>query len=288
MAPDAPTIGLALGAGGARGFAHIGVLRVLCQEGIRVQAIAGSSMGALVGAAFAGGISPDDLERMIAQTNLLQTAGFYLSRLRVGSESTVGRTMLNLAAGVEFKDLEIPCAVVCWDMAGRERVILDHGPVIKAIEAAIAIPVISAPVVLDGRCLADGGIIDPIPVDVPRMLGARIVVAVDVNPDPIFIPRLLRRQLWRAASRLLPFLLERTRYNPVNWPGQLARLLQVWVNGPPCYKRPDADIMIRPDVGRIGGNAFYRLREVVAAGEAATLAVVPAIRRLCEPTTVID
>lgn len=288
MAADGTRIGLALGAGGARGFAHIGVLRALCQAEVRLHAIGGSSMGGLVGAAFAGGISPDDLERMILETDLLKVAGFYLSRLRVGWRSAVGRKMLNLGAGVDFEDLAIPCAVVCWDMVSRERVILDRGPVIKAVEATIAIPVVSAPAIWEGRCLADGGIIDSVPVDVPRMLGATVVVAVNVDPDATSVPRPAGRLLRRAVSRMLPFLLERTRHDPMCWMGQLARLVDVQINGPPSYSRQDADVVIRPETGRIGGNAFYRAKEIIRAGEMAAVAMMPAIRQLSEASSSLE
>jgi len=185
---DEPAIGLALGSGGARGAAHTGVLKVLEREGIRVSAIAGSSIGSLIGAAHAVGLPVEDVEREWLSTDVPRLfRGFFPSFARAGfsSGSELRKMLVGLLGDVRIEDLPIPYAAVACDIDSGERVVFREGPLVDAVRASTAIPGVFHPVRWDDRLLVDGGLIDPVPVDVCRSLGADVVIAVDITPRPI-------------------------------------------------------------------------------------------------------
>ena len=174
-------IALALSGGGVKGYAHIGVLRLLEREGFRVRAIAGTSAGGLAGAMYAYGYSPDEIERRIGEMNL-DTA---YARLPGDGPSWLGvaglRQLLEEALGAaQFADLRIPFAVTAVDLNTAEHVVLDQGSVVDALNATIAVPGVFPPVALDGRTLVDGAVLDPVPVGLARSLAPGLPVAAVV------------------------------------------------------------------------------------------------------------
>lgn len=183
-----PRLGLALSGGGARGLAHIGVLKILTREGIPINCLSGTSMGGVIAAGYAAGMSPADMEReAIAITRLrkfirLADPGMPDPGLLRGQrlldyfESFLGKRT--------FADLEYPLALVAVDMVARQEVILSEGTVSLALRATTAIPGFFSPVETDGKQLVDGGLLDNLPVDAVRNLGAEVVIAVDLKPDP--------------------------------------------------------------------------------------------------------
>lgn len=174
---------LALGGGGARGFAHAGVLAVLDRAGMRPAAIAGTSMGALVGALYAAGFPP---ARMPEVFELLDFKGVVsIAALNLGPESVLTadrfEARLREALPATFAALRLPFACVATDLVSGERVVMSDGDLPLAIRASMSIPVIYEPVRKDGRLLVDGGVADPVPVEAARELGGDPVVAVDVS-----------------------------------------------------------------------------------------------------------
>lgn len=185
--PQRPVLGLALGGGGARGLAHVGVLKVLEREGLAPDVIAGTSMGGLIGGAYAAGFSAAAIEREVlefARTSRLIRLADRVPSLRAlfsgrRFESYLAET---LGADLTFADLRRRLAVSTVDLnTGREHVIRE-GPLVPALRATISIPGVFAPVERDGRRLVDGGILNNVPADHARALGADVVLAVDVLP----------------------------------------------------------------------------------------------------------
>jgi len=184
-----PKIGLALGSGAARGLAHIGALKALIEEGISIDMLAGSSMGALVGACFARNGKITDLEEIVLKTDwrrLAQLADPNLALFFKGviHGKKVKELLRTLIGDAEFKDLKIPLAVVATDVNTGEEVVIKEGSVIEAVRASISIPAIFMPVKLKNRFLIDGGIVNPVPVKVVKNMGAMFVIACNVMHDP--------------------------------------------------------------------------------------------------------
>ena len=183
-----PKVGLALGAGGARGFAHIGVLKALEQDSIPIDMIAGASMGAVIGAWYAKERKADALEKMVLETDWKQLVRLIDLNLLAGKGLLYGQKVKELLRSfigdVRFEDLEIPLAIIAADAQTSEEIIFNEGSVVEAVRASISLPVIFTPVKWGDRFLVDGGIVNPVPVDVVRNMGAEIVIAVNVLPAP--------------------------------------------------------------------------------------------------------
>ncbi len=225
MASRRRRLGIALCGGGIRGLAHIGVLRLLEEENIAVDAISGTSMGGLIAGAIGAGIPLDELAAFAVDTKIVDLA----SPDRTWRGFFDHRKMRSLLADLlgsddlRFEDLAIPVSVVAADLETGELVILDSGHLIPALLATSALPLLFAPVRWQGRWLVDGGVLNNLPVDIVRQMGADVVIGVDIPPttgfdlevDPEFIrsrgPSL--RRLFRFGGQLewrLPFLIAET------------------------------------------------------------------------------
>ncbi len=191
------TIGIALGGGGAKGLAHVAMLQVLEDLGVRPAMISGTSMGAIIGALYAAGIKPRDMAAGIAELTAMpqslreafqarQLFGWldYIG-LEVGRNSLlkVDKFLVSMEQimGVSnFDELKIPLKIVAADFWARRQVVLDRGPIIPAVSASFALPGLFKPVVLDGRVLIDGGTVNPVPYDL-LLEHCEIVIAIDVS-----------------------------------------------------------------------------------------------------------
>lgn len=275
-------ITLALGAGGARGNAHIGVIRRLEMAGFRVRAITGSSFGGLVAVYYALGYSPDQIEEMFS---LVDQSVLY------GRAPGEGPALLGLAGVTDllegslarrtFDDLKLPCALTAVDLKSGHEVIFSKGSLVDAILASIAIPGIFPPRRIDGQELVDGAVLDPVPVVAARSLAPRLpVVAVVLTPPiggpaqpwnipvPSYLPRPLIAQLgkMRYAQALDVFM----------------RSLDVVSRAVTQYRleidRPD--IIIRPDVNGIDTLDRVDVHAVVQIGEEAVEEALPRLKSL--------
>ena len=178
-------IGLALGSGSARGWAHIGVIEALTEAGVEIDCVAGTSIGAVVGAVFASG-NLDSLKEVVLQFDWKQILGFLdvvfpKSGLIDGKKVTdfLRHHMQEKAIG----DLATPFCAVSTNLADGQEVVISKGDLIEAVRASISLPGIFTPVKKDGMVLIDGGLVDPVPVSVVRAMGADYVIAVDLNSD---------------------------------------------------------------------------------------------------------
>lgn len=178
-------ITLALGGGAALGWAHIGVLRACSEDGIEIGGIAGTSIGALVGAAYLAG-KLDELEELARSTNLLRILSFIDFQLHgkgLLGGGTVVRELNKYLGGYSIEDLALPYAAVAADLIEGEEVVFTKGPLVDAIRASISIPGVFTPMQCAGRCLVDGGMVNPLPVSVARTIASYPVVAIDITGD---------------------------------------------------------------------------------------------------------
>jgi len=182
-------IGLALGVGASPGLAHIGVIKSLVDNNIPIDCIAGTSIGALIGACYA---SQQDIER-VEQTfldidwkkfiSLMDSNIFMMSKGLVQGEK-VKEFLKPLIGNIQFKDLKIPLSVIATDVNNGEEVVIDNGSVIDAVRASISMPVVFVPVKIDNRYLIDGGSVNPLPIDVVKRMKADFIIASNIVPSP--------------------------------------------------------------------------------------------------------
>jgi NTE family protein len=183
---DRPTrIALALGSGGARGYAHIGAIQVLEERGMEIAGIAGSSMGALVGGLHATGTLAEYAEWSVGLTkaDLLRLLDVSLSAAGAIKAQKIFARVQDLVGDVQIEDLPIPYTAVATDLLARKEVWFQRGPLDNAIRASIAIPSVITPVVLNGRLLADGGLMNPVPIAPTASIGADLTLAITLNGE---------------------------------------------------------------------------------------------------------
>ena len=179
-------VGLALGGGGARGFAHLGVVKALRQIGVPIHCIAGTSIGAIIGGAVAAGVV-EEAERWVNVPDWKKLPSLFLEFCLPWKGLIRGRKIERFLRETipsgRFTDLKMPFAVVATDYNNGSEVVLQNGDVHTAIRASMSIPGVFDPVEINGRVLVDGGLVNPVPVDVCRNLGADRVIAVDINAN---------------------------------------------------------------------------------------------------------
>ncbi|MDD5648710.1 MAG: patatin-like phospholipase family protein [Dehalococcoidia bacterium] len=265
-------VGLALGSGAALGLAHIGVIKALREADIPIDMIAGTSMGALVGACYAADGQIEDVEELALSTNLRKITHLLdpkFTFIRVGflTGNRVENFLKPIIGDRNISDCKIPFAAVAADIQSAEQVILSQGSLLKAVRASISIPVVFVPVNYSGRFLVDGGTLNPVPADVVRSMGATFTIAVNVLNNPRE-----RIHLGLTGNK------ESTRA-----PGIMNTLLQSFYLMEYEMVRASilkADIMIEPDVRNIEIYEFHRGQEAIAAGYKAAQDVMPEINRM--------
>ena len=178
-----PKIGLALGSGGSRGLAHIGVIKVLEENNIPIDFIAGSSIGAMAGGFYAAGLSIKKMEEISLETNWRRMFSLVDPHLKQGliSGEKVKTFIEGYVDGKKIEDCKIPFVAVATDLKTGEIVILNKGEMAQAIRASISIPLVFKPVEIDGKTLADGGLSAPVPVEIVQGMGADIIIAINLD-----------------------------------------------------------------------------------------------------------
>jgi NTE family protein len=174
-------VGLALGGGAARGAAHIGVIQVLEREGIAVDCVAGTSVGSAVGAAYAAGLGGDRLLDIALHLRWWHIARPVWPRYGDLSFAPLERYLVRTLGDLTFADLRLPFACVAWDLDKCEPAVLRQGRLALAVRASCSVPGVVVPVEIDGRLLADGGVVNNLPISVVRELGAEAVIAVSLH-----------------------------------------------------------------------------------------------------------
>lgn len=302
---------LALSGGGAAGLAHVGVLQILAENSIPVRAVAGSSIGAEIGAFLASGMPMDELGRLATTMDWKQTLQLFMPDLPTGGLVSGKKIIdyLNKELGTHnIEDLAIGFAAVTTDLEAGEQVVIDRGNLVDAVRASISIPGIIAPHRVDRRWLVDGGVVNPIPFDVARAKFGGPVLAVGVHaavrdrarrhPSPPSGPwrtrvRQLLRQPWMKRAGAMQVWLEaqladHPKRRGVDSPWTARRVLdQVMAITQAEIVRlrtgtSPPDLLIEPEVGHIGVLEFYRGYEAIAAGRAAAQEQLGKIKALLE------
>ena len=301
LAPRTPKIGLALGSGSARGWAHIGVLRALDEAGIRPHVVCGASIGALVGAAYAAG----ELERFadwVQALSLRKVFGFMDFQLSGGMLK--GEKLIAFWRS-QFVDMDmeaapLPFAAVATDLHSGAEVWLRSGSMADAVRASIALPGLFTPVVHEGRWLVDGGLVNPVPASLARAMGADIVIAVDLNAD--ILQRHMRPIGWGSPGVPVPeeavqssAWLRRWRGRstapqapaaaPQRQPSMLdvvmtsVNIMQMRITRSRMAGDPP-ELVIAPRLAHLGLLDFHRSHEAIAQGYAAAQAALPGLQYL--------
>ena len=246
-------LGLALGGGAARGFAHIGVIKVLEAQGINPDIIVGTSAGAVVGALYAAGNSGFELQKLAHKLDESKLADWSLPDRGVLKGEGLQKFVNDAVAQRPIESLKKPFAVVATDLASGRAILFRTGNTGMAVRASATVPGIFKPVSINGHDYVDGGLSSLIPVHEARELGADLVIAVDISAPP-------SRQPLRGT---LDVLLQTFTIMGQN----LAR-----------YELKDADVVIRPQVGSVGSTDFVSRHDAIMEGEKAAQAALPQIR----------
>jgi NTE family protein len=270
-------VGLAMGAGSALGYALIGILKVLEREHVPVDVLAGSSMGALVGAFYAAGFSALDIERealKIDKAAVYETIFWDLAVPRSGllSGTSLLRFFRSYLGYKEFADLRIPFSCTATDIETGEEVVLSKGHIVEAIRASISIPIVFQPFLYNGRYLVDGGLVHPVPTTVLSRMGADILVSVN-----LMLPAGERKPLHDsadAAERLTSLL-------PLKGP-HLGEIFFKMINTMQYQiargQTDIAHVTIEPEVRTFSSAEFHRAKELIEEGERACEAALPKLR----------
>lgn len=254
--PVRPQIGLALGGGGARGFAHVGVLRVLEQEKIPVDLVVGTSVGSLIGALYAdtGRVLDAEFHALtVTEEDLFdyRALAFFSGGLAGGNG--IERFLRAHLRSATIEGMAVPFAAVATELRTGRTVVFDRGPVAAAVRASCAIPGVFVPVEIAGATYVDGGVTDPVPADVARWKGAELVIAVAIPP---------------AVAAEVPRNPVAVAYHAVNlMAAEIGRL-----------RAAEADVLIEPAVGDVAYDDFSRKKALIEAGEEAARKALPAIR----------
>jgi NTE family protein len=272
-----PKIGLALGTGAARGLAHIGVLKALKEAEIPIDMVAGSSMGAMVGACFANDGDISAAEKMALQTGWRQVARILdlkLSFLGKGliRGQKIEALLRSLIGDAEFKDLKIPFAAVATDVNTGKEVVIRKGSVIQAVRASISIPGIFVPATFEGKCLVDGGLTNPVPADVLLDMGAKLVIAVNVLVSPGKSKKAANGGEGGGTGEM-PNIFKTLFQSLYIMEYEIIR-----------QRLPKADIIITPDISHIAAFEFHRGEEAIQAGYKAARDALPKIHKLIKNT----
>lgn len=280
-------IGLALGGGGARGLAHIGVLKVLERESIIPDFIAGTSMGALIGAMYCCGMSTGEIEKKLADfmntdiyknlkfesmsqeksknffknlfTKVRQKAIFYLSDIKMAflEKSAIDSMIAYFLPDIDFRDLKIPFACVAVDISQNREIVMKEGPIWEAVASSISIPGVMPPVKFEGHILVDGGAVQMVPVKVVRNAGCDFSIGIDVSAN---LPEISEKELKSAFD---------ITYHTSTITLSVLRQIQI----------KDANFLMAPQVKDIKWFELKKFRECILAGENEAIVKIPELKR---------
>ncbi|MES2282883.1 MAG: patatin-like phospholipase family protein [Pseudomonadota bacterium] len=252
-------IGLALGGGAARGFAHVGVIAVLEEAGLKPQLVVGTSAGSLVAALYASGKSSAQLQQTALNMEEVAITDWMLPILGRGMfrGDALARYVNDLVAGKLIENMPMPLGIVATDLNSGQAVLFQRGDTGTAVRASSAVPAVFVPVKINGREYVDGGLVSPVPVRYARQMGADVVVAVDISSPPEGNP----------AGDTLQILL------------QTFAIMGKTINQ---YELKDADVVVRPSLVGLKSADFSARQRAIDSGRAAMLAALPALRAKLE------
>jgi len=255
VAQRAPRLGLALGGGAARGFAHVGVIQVLEQNGIRPDLVVGTSAGSLVAALYASGKGVVELERTALSMEEAMLTDWSLPIMGRGMlrGEALARYVRQAVDGRLIEQMSLPLGILSTDLATGQGVLFQKGDTAQAVRASSAVPGVFTPVSISGREYVDGGLVAPVPVSQARAMGAEVVLAVDISSDP----------QGNATSGVLGMLLQTTA------------IMGQSINR---HELAGADIVLRPSLSGVGSADFTSRQRSIEAGRAAMQAALPRLK----------
>ncbi|MDO9403543.1 MAG: patatin-like phospholipase family protein [Polaromonas sp.] len=258
-----PRIGLALGGGAARGFAHVGVIAVLEEAGLKPQLVAGTSAGSLVAALYASGKTSAQLQKAALDMQEVAITDWMLPIFGRGMfrGDALARYVNESVSGKLIENMAIPLGIVATDLNSGQPVLFQRGDTGTAVRASSAVPAVFVPVKISGREYVDGGLVSPVPVRFARQMGADIVIAVDISSPPEANP----------AGDTFQILL------------QTFAIMGKSINQ---YELRDADIVVRPSLAGLKSADFSARQRAIDSGRAAMLAALPALRAKLEARAV--
>ena len=270
MAQRRQRIGIALGAGSARGWAHIGVLQALSEAGIGPEVVCGTSIGALVGAAYAGD-KLTELEQWVKALTWRKVVSYF--DLSFSGGILKGSKLFDHLRGAvlehRIEDLKRPFAAVATDVVSGREVWLRDGPVADAVRASIALPGLFTPLAIGDRLLVDGALVNPVPVSLARAMDAELVIAVDLSSDLVGRSAGVRDDKAPKRPNMIEVLTSSLNIMSV-------RITRSRLAGEP------ADAVIQPRLWQVGLLEYHRGAEAIAEGRAAAELAIPQIKRLLE------
>ena len=256
--PRVPSIGVALGGGFARGIAHIGVLRVLEEEGIPVRVVTGTSVGALIGACYCSGLSPAEMEGVAHSCRFTTFARWTVSRFGFASNDRMVAFLNRTLKVKTFEELRIPLGVTATDFNSGEGAVFHSGSIVDPVRASCAYPGMFLPVEIRGRYLIDGMLSHPVPTRPLREMGADRVLAVHLKGT------------WANGG------VPRHLFDVIGQSFAIAQdaMSSLW--------REAADLVVEPNVAGFGYDDFKRADDLIHVGEVAMRAALPAVRQWLE------
>lgn len=250
-----PKIGIALGSGGARGLAHIGVLKVMQEHQIPIDCISGSSMGSIIASLYANGNDLNMVEKLAVSLKRKHWTDLIVPKLGFIEGEKVKEIIRLLTHGKNIEDLEIPLGIVAVDIEEGEKVIFTEGSVADAVRASISIPGIFVPERINGKLFVDGGVLERVPIPTIQKMGADIIIAVDVG---LYDAKMKVNTIFDVLSQTID-IMERENYH---------------------HQIIEADCIIRPEVGHYGTLAFRNMQEIIDAGTKAANESISEIKQI--------
>lgn len=253
LAPRPPRIGLALGGGAARGFAHIGVLQVLEEQGIKPDLVVGTSAGSLVASLYAAGKTPTELQSMAMTLDESSITDWVFPGRSLLKGEALARFIRTQTAGKQIENMRLPLGIVAADLQSGAPILFRRGDPGVAVRASSAVPAVFEPVRINGREYIDGGAVSPIPVRFARQMGAEVVIAVDISAIPQGQP----------TKRAVDILLQ---------------TFNIMGHAISQHELAEADVVMRPKLEGIGSADFSSRRLSILAGREAALMVLPQLK----------
>ena len=253
-AAERPRVGLALAGGFARGIAHVGVIRSLVNAGIPIDGVAGTSVGALIGACYCAGVTLEDMQRIASSTSFADFGRWTPSWLGLATNHRMETYFARFTRVKTFEELKTPLAIAATDINAGVSVYYTRGLIAPALRGSCAYPGLFVPIQFEGRTLVDGFLTSPVPVEGALLLGADVVIAIYLEAGNLENPRTVADVISRSFNII-------ARHGDIAW-------------------RQQADVIIEPDVKPFVWDDFTRTSDLIAVGEAATEAALPEIKAL--------
>ena len=287
-------VGLALGSGGAKGLSHIGVIKFLEEMDIKIDFIAGSSIGALIGGAYASGLSIKEIEDIALEIDFASTVKLFspgLGKSGLITGKKIQEFLISILGNKNIEYMPIPFTAVASDIITGQEIHFNKGSLLKAIRSSISIPIVFQPIICDNKVLVDGGLVNPVPINVVREMGADCIIAVNILSSknksipqsdkkfdnkanlgkPLAIIPILERKLENFIidyKWISNFFNNKDKENLPGMKKILNRSIQIAQEkliklSIELYK---PDVLIEPDVGNVGIFDFYKAEEIIEKG----------------------